>query len=197
MPSFICFHSTQSTTTIETLISDSQLPPSQVSKCICLPSIARHQGTSLLYTSTQKSILFDLLTAMGGYVLCSSEDQLSIGMISTVFMGPLYGTMRHQRNWLMSRGGWSSSDATRLVISQYHGMIQDAFQRPSAADTSLDDLLSEQTKGGLNEQAYSILSSRGVWDAYDVAMDTVVARIQGSYKTTTLPNVMDSNETPT
>jgi pyrroline-5-carboxylate reductase len=183
---------------METLISDSQLTPSQVSKFICLPSIARHQGTSLLYTSTQNSILFNLLTAMGGYVLCSSEDQLSISMISTVFMGPFYGTMRHQRNWLMSRGGWSSSDATRLVLSQYYGMIQDALQRQMSIDTVLDDLLTEQTPGGLNEQAYSILSSQGVWDAYDVAMDTVVARIQGSSKivdTTTDDNDTSDNST--
>jgi hypothetical protein len=128
---------------------------------------------------------------MGGYILCDSEEQLNIGMISTVFMGPLYGTMRHQRNWLMSRGGWSSLDASRLVLSQYHGMIQDARRR-SLTESVLDDLLAEQTPGGLNEQAYSILSSSGTWDAYDVAMDTVVARIQ-QRPTSEIPssNVMD------
>ena len=117
---------------------------------------------------------------MGGVVNCETEDQLSACMISTVYMGPLYGTMRRNRDWLMDRGGLSLQDASRLVIQQYSGMIQDAVQGADDGNGAiLDELIAEQTRGGLNEQALTNLNKLGAVEAYDRVMDSILSRIQG------------------
>lgn len=101
-------------------------------------------------------------------------------MISTVYMGPLYGTMRRNRDWLMDRGGLSLQDASRLVIQQYSGMIQDAVQGADDGNEAiLDELIAEQTRGGLNEQALTNLNKLGAVEAYDRVMDSILSRIQG------------------
>ena len=117
---------------------------------------------------------------MGGVVRCQTEDQLSACMISTVYMGPFYGTMRRNRDWLMDRGGLSQRDASRLVIKQYLGMVQDAVDGVDEGnDSILDDLIAEQTYGGLNEQALKNLNQVGAIQAYDQVMDSILLRIQG------------------
>ena len=117
---------------------------------------------------------------MGGVIHCETEDQLMACMISTVYMGPLYGTMRRNRDWLMDRGGLSQHDASRLVIQQYQGMVQGAADGArDGNDSVLDELISEQTRGGLNEQALANLHQLGAVQAYDQVMDAILSRILG------------------
>jgi pyrroline-5-carboxylate reductase len=170
----------KSTAKLPELVLASKLPSTQVSKLICLPSISRHQGTSLYYSTIPNSLVVDLLDAMGGVINCETEDQLMACMISTVYMGPLYGTMRRNRDWLMDRGGLSQHDASRLIIQQYQGMVQAAADGANEGnDSILDELIVEQTRGGLNEQALMHLHQLEAVQAYDQVMDAILSRIQG------------------
>ena len=99
-------------------------------------------------------------------------------MVSTCMQGPLYGIMRRQSNWLVRNAGLSPEKATYLITKQYVGMVQDADRRPLSAER-LDDLVEEQTPGGLNEQALSNLDKQGGLSAFDNVMDAVSLRIQG------------------
>jgi pyrroline-5-carboxylate reductase len=80
----------------------------------------------------------------------------------------------------MDRGGLSQHDASRLVIQQYQGMVQGAADGArDGNDSVLDELISEQTRGGLNEQALANLHQLGAVQAYDQVMDAILSRILG------------------
>lgn len=162
------------------MIRDSKLPPSKVSKMICLPSIARHQGVALhCAPQSPNPLLTKLFDAMGGVVTCDTEEQMQAAMISTCIMGPGYGLMRNNRKWLEETGGLSRKDASYLVIKMYQGMIQDLADRMEGNDEILEELIEEQTPGGLNEQSLRNLEKLGVLDANNKVMDATLSRIKG------------------
>ncbi len=77
-------------------------------------------------------------------------------MCGTAFMGPLYGIINRNCEWLTKRGV-SAKDAESFLGSVYQGMIQDAVSRHQT-DAGEDgtmffkEMIDEQTPGGLNEQ---------------------------------------------
>jgi len=164
-----------STATLEDLSRDSQLPDSNVAKFICLPAIARLQGVALYCSSKPPDD--DALFIPGKILYCKDEDQLSASMITTCTMGPFYGLLRQQREWLIQKGGLSKGDASNLVIQQHIAMLQDALKDDDA--TILDDLIQEQTPGGLNEQSLANWEKLGGLSSYNRVMDSVLERIQG------------------
>lgn len=201
----------QSTTNLEQLANYSKLNLSNVSKMICLPSIARHEGIALLCCgnsnnsnanssdNSNKLLLTTLLNTMGGCVVLDTEYDLESCMVTTCTMGPLYGTMKKQRDWLLENtngkgGSLTKKDATNLVMKQFQGAILDAtykFNKEYENDNDnenednieidiLENLINEQTPGGLNEQAlknYNILG--GLHNIQQKVMDLIVNRIRG------------------
>mmetsp|Transcript_9692 Transcript_9692/g.20975 ORF Transcript_9692/g.20975 Transcript_9692/m.20975 type:complete len:433 (+) Transcript_9692:91-1389(+) len=183
-----------STANLQDLMKDSKLDMARVSKMICLPSIASHKGVALLCcgdnsnsNGTTKRLLVDLFGAMGGVVALDTEADLEACMVTTCTMGPLYGTMKKQRDWLLNKtDSLSKDDATFLVIKQFAGAIFDAERATStettfALDTRLEDLIEEQTPGGLNEQALKNYGQvlGGFEDLQQPVMDAILSRIRG------------------
>ena len=144
---------------------------------ICLPSVARHQGVCLHYSPQPNALLTSLFEALGGVVTVDTEDQMSACMMTTCVMGPLYGIMREGRDWLIAQG-IPPKEASYLVSKQFLGMVQDA-ERDCENPTRLDDLIAEQTPGGLNAQALGNLATLGGLDAYRHTMDAILSRIKG------------------
>ena len=173
----------QSTAKIEDLVQDSKLDSTRVSKMICLPSIANHQGVCLHCCPTGPNpALTQLFDAVSGVVTLKTESELEACMMTTCMMGPLYGVMKSAKDWLLSNtSSLSEEDATYLVIQQYIGAIQDAEKGDSKhiPASRLEDLIEEQTPGGLNEQALANLAQLGGLAAHDRVMDAIVARIRG------------------
>ena len=107
-----------STSKIEDLIIKSGLRRSSVYKLICLPPIARRAGCALLQPaaaaaaitttddnidndiSSSKNMVTSILNAIGGYVECHNDSMMEAMMITTAMMGPMYGMMRNNRDWL-------------------------------------------------------------------------------------------------
>jgi len=168
---------TQSTATLEELARDSKLPSSNVARLICLPAIANHFGVAL-YCSSQPPNDNDLDLIPGNVLYCKTEDQLNASMITTCTMGPFYGLLRQQRDWLMHRGGLSQKDASGLVVQQHIAMLQDAL-KTGGDEKILDDLIEEQTPGGLNEQSLANWQQLGGLDSYSQILDAVLARLKG------------------
>eukprot|EP00536_Pseudo-nitzschia_multiseries_P006600 jgi/Psemu1/255514/estExt_Genewise1Plus.C_1430043 len=209
-----------STANLEDLARDSGLDPSRVAKMICLPSIAYHKGVALLccggttqaqtetqtqpQATTTRRLLVDLFGATGGVVALDTEADLEACMVTTCTMGPLYGTMKNQRDWLLAKtGSLSREDATLLVIKQFAGAVFDAEQRATTStsttattastststkttnkpslETRLEDLIEEQTPGGLNEQALKNYGTvlGGFADLQEPVMDAILSRIRG------------------
>ena len=190
----------QSTANLEDLVRDSKLDLSRVAKMICLPSIARHKGVALLCcgdtgcndtadtttattaTPSARAFLTSLFGHMGGVVCLDTEADLEACMVTTCTMGPLYGTMKNQRDWLLNHtDSLSKSDASFLVVEQFAGAVSDASRELPQSDTRLEDLIDEQTPGGLNEQALRNYGTvlGGFAELQDPVMDAILSRIRG------------------
>ena len=98
-------------------------------------------------------------------------------MVTTCMMGPIYGLMRRNRDFLVGQGV-EAGDASYVVGRQYFGMVKDALAECENPER-FDDLIEEQTPGGLNEQTLKNLDSEGFLDTYERAMAAILARIQG------------------
>ena len=165
------------------MINNSKLPPNKVYKMICLPAVAQLEGTPLLVPRTDKtsssSLLYDLMSTLGSgtCIECEDEDIMESMMVSTCMMGPIYGLMRTNRDFLISKGV-PAKDASIMVGRQYWGMVKDASLRCEDAN-SLDDLINEQTPGGLNEQTLQNLEHVGFLKSYEDVMEAVLGRIKG------------------
>ncbi|CAB9515813.1 NADP oxidoreductase coenzyme F420-dependent [Seminavis robusta] len=168
-----------STAKIDDLIYYSQLDKSRVAKMICLPAVARHQGVCLLCSPVPNPALEALFEAVGGVLALETEEELNVAMVTTCVMGPIYGVMAQSRDWLTQNcPSLSKSDASYLVAKQYQGAIQDAVIDCKDANR-LDDLIEEQTPGGLNAQALKNWKTLGALGSYDKVMDAVLMRIEG------------------
>ena len=147
--------------------------------------------------------LVQLLHQLGDVVQADSEEQMAIMTVPSALMGSFYGILRNNQRWLMQQG--IPSDKAGLLIGRfYQGMMQDAAEKllfigdalddqqqegattPSnsrsaahGATPELDELIAEQTPGGLNEQGLENLSTLGALKAYDQVQDSILARIQG------------------
>ena len=93
-------------------------------------------------------------------------------------MGPIYGTMRASRDWLIQQGV-DSEKASYLITKQYLGGVQEAGLNMDDPHR-LDDLIAEQTAGGLNAQALDNLDQLGGLKAQQKIMDKILERIRGA-----------------
>lgn len=148
---------------------------------ICLPSIAQHRGVCLHCSPTGKAypVLTNMFHRASSFVTLSTEAEMEAAMVTTCIMGPTYGIMREGRDWLLKNTNMSPQDASYLIIQQFIGAVQDAEHEAESNPNRLDDLIDEQTKGGLNEQALSNLDQLGGLEAQSRVMDATLSRIRG------------------
>ena len=145
---------------------------------IGLPAVAELNGTPLL-VPPNNSDLHRLLSTLGGgtCVNCKDDSIMEAMMVTTCMMGPIYGLMKRNRDFLVSQGV-PVGDASFVVGRQYFAMVKDALVDCENPDR-FDDLIGEQTPGGLNEQTLRNLVEEGFFDTYEKAMDAVLDRIKG------------------
>jgi pyrroline-5-carboxylate reductase len=168
----------QSTGKLEDLSRDSKLDTSRVSKMICLPSIACHQGVSLHCCPTPNPILTSLFEATGGVSTLKTEADMEAAMMTTCVMGPIYGMMRQGRDWLTHHTDLSPEEASYLVVKQYVGVVLDA-ERDCDQANRLEDLIAEQTPGGINAQSLENMEKLGGLEMQTKVMDAILSRIRG------------------
>lgn len=175
-----------STATLAGLAAETALPPGRIYKCICLPAVARHEGVCLVAPRAADGggdgdgRLLPLFRSLGGVVEASDERQMSAMMVPSALMGPLYGMLKQSRDWLTTNGGpgLTQSDASYLVGRMFWGMMQDA-ERKCTEDGAFEELIAEQTPGGLNEQALRNWSDLGALRDLDRVQDALFDRIAG------------------
>ena len=177
---------------------------------ICLPSVSRLEGTPLLVPDKDHDLI-DLLGTLGGNIVtggikgedksknggrinsdeivaCPDEATMETLMVTSSMMGPLYGMLRTNRDFLISNDV-PSSIASSFVIRTYHAMILDALGKNGVEDGGddndddgrgvIDRLIEEQTPGGLNENALRTVKDRGGYEAMVNAMEETLLRIRG------------------
>ena len=68
---------------------------------ICLPPISNREGCALLQPpANEHPYLKSMLNALGGCVECANDDMMNTMMVPSCLMGPMYGIMRNNRDWL-------------------------------------------------------------------------------------------------
>jgi pyrroline-5-carboxylate reductase len=171
-----CIISLVSTATIQDLCRDAKLPPDRVFKMICLPAVANCNGVCLLLTPQGKDppLVLELCQSLGGCVQATTNDEMSVLMVTSGLMGTFYGLLRSNSNFLQSHG-IPKDDANFLVGRLYQNMLDDA----SAKNADWDEMIAEQTPGGLNEQGLRNANELGVLDAYDKVQQALLSRILG------------------
>jgi len=165
-----------SSNTLDELIKDSCLPPEKVYRMICLPSVARQQGGCLVVPKGN-TLLKRMFESLGGCFECENEDIMKAMMIPGCLMGPLYAILQSNRDWLVKHGV-PKGDASHFVAKQYLSMMQDA-EFDSRNPSRFDDLVNEQTPGGLNEQSIENLKELNVFKDYEEVMDAILSRLEG------------------
>ena len=152
-----------------------------------LPSIAKQEGCALFVPKTspqQKEenpnigVILRFLDLCGGFVECETEEIMNVMITPTCLMGPFYGILRQNQEWLVKKGV-PAKDATYFIGRQYASMMHDAEHGCDEDPNHFEELVAEQTPGGLNEQALSNLTKLGIFGAYDKAMEAVLSRLHG------------------
>lgn len=175
-----------STSNLADLAKYSGLPPESVFKMICLPSVADHEGVCLLTPPTENSALISLFESLGGVVQANDEAQMSAMMVTSGLMGSFYGILKNNRDFLV-RQGIEQSKASFLVGRMYHSMIRDAEARCQEAN-AFEELIAEQTPGGLNEQGLNNFAQLGGLEAYDQVQQAIHNRVLGKSDGSLLKN---------
>ena len=142
--------------------------------------------------------LMNLLGILGHVVTVTSDEQMSTYMVPTGLMGLLYGIIRTNRDWILNHDDTPDTTtisdkrqqqqqqqqrkiATKLVLRCYNNMIQDAIRRLDDDDDDgtdlLEELIQEQTSGGLNEQA--LANGMSIMNIYEQVQDAMLLRILG------------------
>eukprot|EP00560_Eucampia_antarctica_P000850 CAMPEP_0197834140 /NCGR_PEP_ID=MMETSP1437-20131217/21333_1 /TAXON_ID=49252 ORGANISM="Eucampia antarctica, Strain CCMP1452" /NCGR_SAMPLE_ID=MMETSP1437 /ASSEMBLY_ACC=CAM_ASM_001096 /LENGTH=283 /DNA_ID=CAMNT_0043438617 /DNA_START=27 /DNA_END=878 /DNA_ORIENTATION=+ len=168
-----------STSKLENMMEATKLGPENVYKMICLPPVAKLQGTCIMVPPDQTSIHIQaLFSTLGGKCIeCENEAIMDAMMIPGCLMGPIYGLMRQNRDWMI-RQGVPAKDASYFVGRQYLSIVQDA-ERHCDEEEYFNELIDEQTPGGLNEQSLKNLEKVGFLNSYDDAMDAILDRLNG------------------
>ncbi|GKY96716.1 hypothetical protein MPSEU_000631100 [Mayamaea pseudoterrestris] len=143
----------------------------------------------------QNSTLTQLFESLGGMISADTEEQMTAMMIPSGMMGTFYGVLKQHRDFVLrqANGAESQSDsnhqrlgsraATELVIKYYHGMLVDAMQRLEQEDNAndnsdlLEQLIEEQTPGGLNEQCLNEFQSLNGMDVYTQVQESLLKRL--------------------
>jgi pyrroline-5-carboxylate reductase len=162
------------------LSKHSGVPLSNMAKMICTPSIAQHEGACLVYPrqDAKSSVLVELFDAIGGCVQSDTNEQMTTLMSSMCVMGPVYGILKTHRDWMIAQG-IAKEDASFLVGKQYQAIVND-LERHADEPDRLEELIEEQTPGGINQQALDNLDSLGGLDAYARSLDAIAGRINGT-----------------
>eukprot|EP01064_Diplonema_japonicum_P030014 TRINITY_DN4981_c0_g1_i2.p1 TRINITY_DN4981_c0_g1~~TRINITY_DN4981_c0_g1_i2.p1 ORF type:complete len:325 (+),score=45.54 TRINITY_DN4981_c0_g1_i2:627-1601(+) len=152
----------------------------EVVKAVPLPPVAHHKGMTVICPKSDVcTILFDLL---GSSVTVESEHQQRAMQAATSQMGPLYAQCRMLQHWLQDKGV-PADTAAHFSGGFYNCISHDALvYGKEKGSTAFDTLISEQTPGGLNEQAVKELTELGVYKNQEGVLDHVLARLQNAAK---------------
>jgi len=148
------------------------VPADRVSRAIPLPPVARHKGATLLTPPHPTAIaLFD---ALGTSVPVDSEASMTKMLPVTALMGQFYAQQRATQAWLEAQG------IAPAVAAEYVGAIFHSISYDSAvaSEHTFNELVEEQTPGGVNEQVIRELTEGGAFAALTDSLDGVLARIE-------------------
>jgi pyrroline-5-carboxylate reductase len=146
---------------------------SNVIKAIPLPPIAKHRGATILTPPHPTAVSF--FDALGASVPVESEDEMQKLMCVTTLMGHFYATQRATQQWMLEKG-LDGDVAAKYIGAIFHSISFDSAQ---ATSHTFEELVAEQTPGGLNQQVIEAMTSEGCYSAQAEALDLILSKLQG------------------
>ena len=149
-------------------------PARNVCCAVPLPTVADHLGPTVIFPSD--AFAAELFNRIGIAVEVANESELRALWASTALMATYFTLQDTLRSWL-ARHGVPPATARDYVAMMFEGLSR----VPRRSTASFAELAEEfKTKGGLNEQCADQLTKSGVFEACSLALDAILARIEGS-----------------
>ena len=157
-----------------------------VCRTVPLPAVGMRKGVTPLSANATAERIFDLL---GGSVVAKSPDELARLTPITCCMGPFYRVCGVMSNWLVDHEV-SEETAAKFVSGFYATVQAEVAHRVHIKPNSetFEDLVSEQTPGGLNEANVRDMGAQGVFKGYKDALAMTLRRLRGEVALTKIPD---------
>lgn len=146
-------------------------PATDIARAIPLPAVATREGATPIYPPTAAArTLFDRL---GTAIEIPNAVAFEATSASTATVAAHFEYLNAICRWLIARGV-SETAARQQVAATFAGLAaQLRGQEPDFANLARD----HATRGGINEQFLSVLEEAGVFDAVDLGLNHVLARL--------------------
>ena len=137
-----------------------------------MPTAAAHLSPTPIYPAD--AIAAALFDRTGVAIEVTTEAELQTLWASTAVMASFFTLLQTLSAWLMGHGV-APSRARAHVAMMFDGLAR----VPASSDATFAALSEEfRTKGGLNEQCAAELAQNGAFEAWSVAVERILARIQ-------------------
>ena len=149
-------------------------PASNVCCAVPLPTVAEHLCPTAIFPPD--AVAAELFNRLGIAVEVANESELRALWASTALMATYFTLQDTLRSWL-TRHGVAPATAREYIAMMFEGLSR-VPRRPEVSFAELAEAF--KTKGGLNEQCADQLKQSGVFDDFSLALDAILARIEGS-----------------
>ena len=153
--------------------SGNVVPISSIFRATPLPAVAKHEGTTVVYPPNEEvERLFQLL---GTCVSVPDAASLLRMQVPTALMGDFYKRCAVVREWLVT-SGVDGQAASKYLGSLFSTIVRDAKDRSadeSGSENAFEELVAEQTPGGLNEHVVCEQEKFGSYEMLRKSLETV------------------------
>jgi len=147
------------------------MPATDIARSIPLPAVATRASVTPVYPATQAATgLYDRL---GGSMEISNELAYESVSAASATVAAYFRYLGTIADWLSGRG--VPTAAARRYVADTFAALSGELDSPGADFAALAQ--AHTTPGGLNEQFARDLDAAGTYDAVQVALDAVLARI--------------------
>jgi pyrroline-5-carboxylate reductase len=149
------------------------VPVANIVRAIPLPPVAKHRGATVM--TPPHTAISSLFGSLGTVVPLETEAMMKKMMPVSSLMGQFYAQQRATQQWLQQQD-IDADAAAKWVGAVFHCISYDSA---TANSHTFNELVEEQTPGGINEQVVREFTEGGVYDALSDSLDGILARIEG------------------
>jgi len=153
------------------------VPDANICRAIPLPAVAVHKGATIVSDHPLAKRIFDPL---GKAVVARNSKELDVLMCISCMMGPYYKTCGVVTEWLVENG-ITPQTASDLTVAFHHTVLSEAEHRVAEVKgpKAFEELVNEQTPGGLNETNVRTMGARGAFEAHATALTATLRGLRG------------------
>jgi pyrroline-5-carboxylate reductase len=149
------------------------VPTGNIVRAIPLPPVAKHRGATIM--TPNNPAIASLFEMLGTVVPLETEALMMKMMPVSSLMGQFYAQQRATQQWLQKEG-IDPDSAAKWTGAVFHCISYDSAK---AGPHTFNELVQEQTAGGINEQVVREFTEGGVYDALSDSLDGILARVEG------------------